>query len=238
MSTPIFILGNPRLRRLISPDAGLCVYWSPKAGCSSAVEMFFDSIGYDHSRHTWIHDARQEYQRKQPREPGDPCVRLQVVRNPYDRAVSSFLHYMRYCRRQLFDDWIKSRSLVDENPNNPGEVDAAREFNRFFFKVGSGQMDCATGSYHAKPQFQTDRLDDLIRIESFDDDVSRVNGRFGLSLGTKRYDPHGFRRIMGDDAYEGLRREFYSHPHNRRMIEEIYRRDFESFGYAVHLEGL
>ena len=76
--------------------------WIAKAGCTQAQLMFLDYMGYKQEIDFdgWPHDFKNEYHE----ECGyaNPCMyfddswyRFKVVRNPFDRAVSSYLHVMK-----------------------------------------------------------------------------------------------------------------------------------------------
>ena len=77
--------------------------WTAKADCSSAVSMFFDHMGfYFGVNYTELpHAYRPAYYRRcgvpslcQYLDPS--WLKFKMVRNPYDRAVSSYIHLMRH----------------------------------------------------------------------------------------------------------------------------------------------
>lgn len=88
---------------LVHADRRLAVLFSPKAGCTYAVKWFFRHTGlletatfYD----PWVHAFRNRvfYQSKgyRPRAMLEPGFRVaKFVRNPYERAVSSYIHAIR-----------------------------------------------------------------------------------------------------------------------------------------------
>ena len=76
--------------------------FTPKADCTSAVVMFLESMGFEYGVHYkgWPHDFRIEFTYKHCGMSNwcmffDPkWYKFKVVRNPYERAVSSYLHCM------------------------------------------------------------------------------------------------------------------------------------------------
>jgi hypothetical protein len=78
--------------------------FSPKADCTTFVALFLNDVGFRYGiEYTgWPHTFREEYYNKQCGK-ATPCMfyrpdwfRFKVVRNPFDRAVSSFIHIMKY----------------------------------------------------------------------------------------------------------------------------------------------
>ena len=87
---------------LIDNRRKILLNWTPKAGCTAAVKMFLADMGIREGEHYtgWAHDFRiMTFYTKCGR--ADPCVyqdpswyRLKIVRNPYDRVVSSYIHIL------------------------------------------------------------------------------------------------------------------------------------------------
>ncbi|MCF8233850.1 MAG: sulfotransferase family protein [Bacteroidales bacterium] len=78
--------------------------WSPKAGCTVAVKMFFEHMGLldkanQYSNH--VHDYRQHVFYEHNTVSLDDLLNpdyfsFKIVRNPYARVVSSYLHIMKH----------------------------------------------------------------------------------------------------------------------------------------------
>lgn len=77
--------------------------WTPKADCTSAVVMFLEHMGIYHKIHYsgWPHEFRLKKFYLQcgyvstTSYTDSSWIRFKVVRNPYNRAVSSYIHAMR-----------------------------------------------------------------------------------------------------------------------------------------------
>ena len=78
------------------------VDWTPKGGCTVVLKMWYEHAGLldtvlDHS--SWIHDWRCQKGTHMHYKPGktnvNNAVFIKFVRNPYSRAVSSYIHASR-----------------------------------------------------------------------------------------------------------------------------------------------
>jgi hypothetical protein len=103
---PDTLLHNFVLARsvMVDNERKILMEYTPKAGCTSAVTMFLADMGFRKNKeyHMWPHAFREEYFYKRCGT-ATPCMfeskywyRFKIVRNPYDRAVSSFIHIMTY----------------------------------------------------------------------------------------------------------------------------------------------
>jgi hypothetical protein len=207
------------MRVLVSPTKKLCLFWSPKAGCSTAAAIFFTYCDFDYSNFRWIHNARERVYEKKvhpSRIPDDfhTYLRLQVVRDPYKRAMSSFLHYATFCLNRDAPD-------LDQAPGL---------FLDFLTRVRDGRLDSVSGEFHATGQYMTDDVDAVLKLETLDADIRVVNERFGVSLRCLRYSPHSFTVKIGP-RYEILADTVWS-PEARALVQEIYQKDFAFFGYG------
>ncbi len=77
--------------------------WTPKCACTTACKMFFHHLGLLEEAlefHEFIHQYRQRvYEPKHQVLTNyfhdKDMFKFKVVRDPYRRAVSSYVHYMR-----------------------------------------------------------------------------------------------------------------------------------------------
>jgi hypothetical protein len=90
---------------LYSKEKNLALFWSAKSGCTYAVKWFFHHAGLLDtalSYSPWVHDFREQVYSVSPEFTADiksVCNKdmraVKVVRNPYSRAVSSYLMAVR-----------------------------------------------------------------------------------------------------------------------------------------------
>ncbi len=112
---------------LIDPNNKIVMGWAAKSGCTIAVKMFFDHMdileeaeGFSDGDKA-VHDFRMlvfydRYGKPTNRHFSDSTYfKFKVVRNPFERAVSSFIHYVEHCASNpcSFVDFV--RFLKTEN---------------------------------------------------------------------------------------------------------------------------
>jgi len=99
------ILSQP-IPPLFSPEKKIALFFSAKSGCTFAVKWFFFQTGFLEVAQfysDWIHDFRinvfyksSQYKRNLQNILNQDTKIIKVVRNPYTRVVSSYLHAIRY----------------------------------------------------------------------------------------------------------------------------------------------
>ena len=89
---------------IVDNKAKILMEFSPKAACTSAIVMFLNQTGYRYGiEYTgWPHTFRDQYYNPRCGR-ANACMyydenwfRFKVVRNPWDRVVSSYIHIMTY----------------------------------------------------------------------------------------------------------------------------------------------
>lgn len=209
------------MRALVSQKNKLIFLWSPKAGCSTAARIFLSHEGFPFRHDEWIHKARERYEAEvhPSRMPENPGLyrKIQFVRNPFQRSVSSFLLSLEHHASEGHHNLQQSKEM----------------FTRFLESVRDGSVQCPHCAFHALGQFMTEDVDMLVRIENIDEDIRRVNESFGLNLDSaKTVEQHSYRkRIMlnGQDPNK-IYDEFLG-ADAMRLVKEAYRRDFEFLPY-------
>lgn len=215
---------------LIDRKRKLIMGWSPKAGCTVAVKMFLDHMGLleEALRHNpWVHNYREYVFYKNHPPPTSEehrdvrYFKFKVVRNPYDRAVSSFLHWIRRGRLGSFRDFLEE------------------------------QKDRKTPiNFHFAPQYCEHKYNRIVKIESFAEEMAKINGELGTAfrLGTTFRTDFSIEHGMVQAEPKGVcvsqvrfaaplpaivpaYRDFYDVA-CRRDVESLYRDDFLCYGYA------
>ena len=98
------------------------IRWTPRSGCTSVVKQWFDELGileealkYD----PWVHKFRLSvfYDRfgrvMDHHLQSNDFIKIQYVRNPYDKAVSSYIHACKWPglinhENKSFYDFVKA----------------------------------------------------------------------------------------------------------------------------------
>ena len=91
-----------RSHPLIYPEKKICLYFSAKAGCTLATKWFFyqqDLLKEALAHNAWVHEYRRSiynktacYKKELNQVNSKKYVRIKLVRSPYQRAVSSYIH--------------------------------------------------------------------------------------------------------------------------------------------------
>jgi hypothetical protein len=92
-------------RPLIHPTAKMIVVFSPKSACTTVVSWFFDQLGHGRAArdfHSWPHRYRSQvyyhsrlYERALEKNLANFAL-VRVVRDPFDRAASSYRHALKH----------------------------------------------------------------------------------------------------------------------------------------------
>mmetsp|Transcript_4795 Transcript_4795/g.7870 ORF Transcript_4795/g.7870 Transcript_4795/m.7870 type:complete len:278 (-) Transcript_4795:109-942(-) len=90
--------------------------FTPKAACTVAVEIFLNEMGikYGQNYTDFVHNYREQSFYKyagivsKAELYSRDWYKFKVVRNPWDRAVSSFIHVMKYYRKDYFGHKFKA----------------------------------------------------------------------------------------------------------------------------------
>ncbi len=157
---------------LYSEDLQLAVLFSPKAGCTFAVKWFYfqtgileEALAYSQ----WPHDYRLQVLYEQPgyrdkvtAVPALGARAVKFVRNPYDRAVSGYLHFAHLSQRPgaagarrwstpSVNIWVGLSTMDPRSPSVSGSATSARSTStpRTPTSVArsvpaSGSVDCRT----------------------------------------------------------------------------------------------
>lgn len=185
-------------------DVPFVLLWSEKSGCTALLTWFLA-----HTRHydeaaaygLWMHDWEVDVMRRRPGNvdrlrqrilDGAPVYKL--VRNPYERVVSSYLTLFE------FDDGadhptIPMRRAVREHTY--GHPDVAYSFSIRHYLRWLATLDIDSIDGHHRPQTTALdlRLDELgipltyLRLERLDDELRGLESRHGLA----HIDPAGLR---------------------------------------------
>ncbi len=169
---------------LLSDRHKLAVLFTPKAGCSSVVKWFLELHGkreeaarYD----SWVHRYRSEvfnkswaYTRARVHYSPAHYRHIKVVRNPYTRVVSSYIHSLRrpmICHAEMAS--FLQRPVV-------GRGYSFREFVGFLETVDLGGCNPHLGVQVKEKERQGRTIDRILRLE---DGLERQLGEVSHALG-------------------------------------------------------
>ena len=215
-------------RDLYHPNCKVVFGWTPKAGCTVVQKMFLDHCGLL-EKALALYGCVQHFRclvlEQEECPPDNKLVRIKFVRNPYSRAVSSYL-CMAYHRNvfRMFDS-------MDHF-----------SFETFLQYLASGT---ATWDIHFDKQFyEGETYDKVVRLEKMDEVMPRINEMYGLQLNWKFTSHHHYPKDPTmETEYQGAKdfskvrdpvgsyKAFYNEE-NRKLVESIYGDDFIHYGYT------
>lgn len=224
----------------------IIMFFSLKAGCTVALRMFFDHMGLSeeiqkyraaHRKRVsrkvlWEHRFRANYFYKNYGTPTDEEIndpnyfKFKVVRNPYTRAVSGYIHSIT---------WDGFRGSF------------ARFVKTFRFKGCNA---------HLKPQSESpevlSKINRIVKIENLDNDIKEINGLIGSNF---RADYTSFHHLTKTDGTEFVGQKVfrrapkkdppspsipdYRYFYNKKIadkVAQIYHKDLLNFGYGFPYE--
>jgi hypothetical protein len=226
---------------VVDAERKIMMFFSAKAGSKRAVATFFAHLGilddvYEFTGRrdcTKVHKYRiHRFERRAMTVNADPeaCYAFKVVRNPWQRAVSSFIQICRYPRLPFPCDRRQEMSFVD------------------FLNVLK-QIDLDRCDIHVRRQWSNERversLNRIVRIENWDEDMEQVSRetplRIDPAIAQQEFRHHVAKTgtCAGDAASLPFREigdavppyAFFFNQHTTQLIRELYALDVQNYGY-------
>lgn len=238
---------------LIDEQRRIILDWTPKSACSKVVEMFYEQMGIHRGVHYtgFIHDYRTNHMPNYTKVTEsmlyDPAFyKFKVTRNPYDRAVSSYIHSMSYSliKDQIFRD--KSEYLQDKEHTS---------FTRFlewfleskdFEDGGHFHMQSHPHEHERWQQGRVSIFNRIVKVEEFDSGIKLVNVDKSTNYSYPANDDHHYHvhnvsmtEYAGDTPISKLLempilppyRCFYN-AKTRLLVQQIFQWDLLLYDYA------
>jgi hypothetical protein len=244
-------LANRRKKRrvqnlLIDKKHNVIMDWTPKSGCTIVTKMFFQSMGLldeavslDH----WVHRYRQEVFYKNHvmslEDLVDQSIFLfKVVRNPYTRAVSSYLHICKNGHNNPKMQAKGKRNFVDYA--SVTFADFVEELARINIK-----FDCNS---HCRVQVKNYeraglRQPFVCKLETLWDDMKVVNARCSTQFNIENITSHhhvkkdeGGEKFCGRTAWKNFAdvSPDYKFFYDKAIFDEVtrlYQDDIKHYNY-------
>lgn len=250
-------------------DFPLVLLFTEKSGCTSLTKWFLFHVGKLQEAtdyHPWIHRyrmgvlTRQEGYHKEAtrllREREKPVVKL--VRNPYSRAVSSFLSTLNNGHGPAAKDWAHELIMAARaNAGKPVGDGSALSFHDFLAFVAANGSERQQINGHVARQHSAgeERFGArIIKLEQFADDVRQLESEYGLAqspldliTSSKHHRSANHNGApapawspdleISTEQVRRLRKSgspsydaFYDDK-ARRLVRECFAADFEAYGY-------
>jgi len=179
---------------LQQPGFPVAVCWSAKSGCTTVLKWFLtqnglldEALAYN----DWVHAYRQDklfaasdYLRECNalfKNSDRNTAIIKVIRDPTTRAVSSFLHFLRYGHD--IKRWFNGASLTDWKSVVGIEHQEGLSFRQFLAYVTAQQHKGLPLDPHFHPQYDSQQdpmVDTYIRLEDLSCGLRAVEARYGL----------------------------------------------------------
>ena len=200
--------------------------WSAKAGCTVAIKMFFDHMGllnkalkYRKNDKISIHQFMHHKFKKHP-SPKDwknpSYFKFKVVRNPYTRAVSSYIAAI-----------------------NMGAFKGS--FAKFLDKLGRTNLKRCND--HWKLQYTARKFDKIVKLEELTTGMAEINALIGSRFRTDFDSSHHLDKnevveFCGERVFRRPVKVIpqYKYFYNQLLLDKVsklYSKDIEAYNYAI-----
>ena len=238
------IAAAPEITALTDTSRKVIIDWSPKAGCTVLIKMFFRNMGLlDEALayNSWIHEYRMHvFSKEHPTELSDlknpEYYKIKFVRNPYHRAVSSYMHTMRY---EVMHPPVK-KVLWRWNANI--------SFKTFVNYLSKIDLHTCDPHYSLQKKWFENELPNcynkIIKIENLNASIRELNEQkyFGFDLEGLSSNHHHIKNRSLTENVSRLKwsrlkenipgyANFYT-PELAQKVYKLYKEDFEAYGYA------
>jgi hypothetical protein len=239
LNTPYFPLYNK--------DLPIILFWTPKSGCTTLNKWFFFQIGLlgkiNQKSAQLVHGYRVNEYRKEPYYTQELKTNLlkgtkdtfKLVRNPYRRAVSSYLDTISF-------QWLISKFNSD--------VDKGLSFKQYLLYLKNLGDSINRMDRHLAPQYiegEERFIKNYIKLENFNNHIQEIENKYGLltaPLSQISRSSHHFSGKMvkkGNFAEEVLNvkkcadgfptyKSFYN-KQTKELVREVFSKDFSVYGF-------
>jgi hypothetical protein len=259
------VIANPFATRRVPLHAEgfpLVLLYSARAGSSALIKWFFFQTGHiakAEDIEPGVHRFHRSFQAGQ-RFYGWRAFGLllshkkpvfKLVRNPYDRAVSSFLSTVLHTRGNQANAWgLRIVAAARRHAGKPSSGEPALSFRDFLrFLQWNGTANGAVNGHVARQHLAGEEryVDRLIRIERFEEDIRGIEAEYGLRpspldwIGELHNEwPDNSAEEAPSDALTAsdIRRgrfpayRFFYDEETRGLVRECFAADFAAYGYA------
>lgn len=210
---------------LLNKNKKIIIDWSAKAGCTNIVTMFFKYIDlykkFYLKNPIHIHNERTNYILKNKIDDSflinTDYLKLKFVRNPYSRAVSSYLHLS-----------INNLSFYEFLLNL---------FNNKY------EYNIHYASQHHLLEKKQKIYNEIVKIENIDSEIERINTKYNIKLEYSSVSNHHSQKDLSEKKYVGYIKYtniknipsytyFYDDEKIKQLVYDIYKIDINLYNYT------
>ena len=155
-------------------------------------------------------------------------LKIQFYRNPYERAVSCYLHHKhgKEVQHTAFSKLARSNPDLAALTGKTYEKYKCKlkcENFKKFLKLrikGIKPADCLSCYNHSASQFVTKEINELINIKHIEKGIERINKKYKINLKNIVCENHSHRK-------RGYNYKDYLTPENKKLIRKAFKKDFE-----------
>ena len=179
---------------LYNKDFPIIISWSPKSGCTTILKWFLAQnrlLDEANNYSDWVHDYRENKLCTRPgykklcmqyfiENPSSKHI-IKVIRNPYTRAVSSYVHVLRW--GVLTKDWPLISKIETWKRSNNLKNQKGMSFRQFLLFIIDQQSKGHLLDPHLKQQYdeiQDPKVNHYVRIENIMNDLEEIEKKFSL----------------------------------------------------------
>lgn len=239
-------------------DFPLILFWSHKSGCTSLLKWFFFQIGILDKAlkyNPWVHWYELEVYKKQKNYNAEVIEQilnsqkgvLKLVRDPYKRAVTSFMHLITHMDTFYTAEAGEIKDLFYKDSNSNKGI----SFKQFLYYLKNKGANVYLTDQHLAPQYIEGEellVRNYIHLENFSNHISEIEKSHGLAkspLETIIKSEHHFSSKMaltGDHSETIFTncngqlptyQSFYD-KEVKDLVKDIFKKDFEVYGYKKH----
>lgn len=239
---------------LLDRERKIIMDWTPRAACTLAVEMFLEELGIhkDKDYTGFVHVYRSAHlfpsNVTESMLINNTYYKFKVVRNPYDRVISSYLHMLEHeiLRNNIFQH-------IEEYKKDPMGTSFRRFLDYFVYTTG-----IFIDGGHFKPQSSDEEVmlykaekpsifNRIVKVENANEGLKLVNEDFHTNysfpvdtiMHHHNYSNISSMRFAGDMSFRELMEEslmpLHEHFYDRDIkskVEKIFAFDLLLYNYS------
>ncbi|NDV27504.1 sulfotransferase family 2 domain-containing protein [Desulfovibrio sp. JC010] len=166
---------------VLNSEKGFAAFFRPRCGSTSVTMWFFANMGYRLRgvsvaafRKDWVDTHREELEQGLEKN-WDSLHKFVVVRDPFDRAVSSYLHTVNYPSEAQ----LKNLSTV-LGPDVTEKNLTFRQFMHFLQQVDFDNMASIWRRQSTLSCWERGGVDDVVRLERMNEYLHSLNKKYGF----------------------------------------------------------